>query len=1204
MKKNDSTRKNKFLAILMALMMSSSVVALAACNDPSDTGDDDDTPTTETKVDDGLIKNADFDQNYEDDDNVKENLKLIGTSVTSWTRSTDSSASGSADSSKSLSGIINTDDDSWEELTTSYLSPNADYADMTDTELDAVFSGMTEAQVGEAWKNWTAKDKLYYYKWWKADDDNDDRKIADLDFYQNFNIDHEDLPTIANPRAHDYDATADQAALKDYEGKVLMLHNNYYTTSYKNRGTAQKYTSSSTVTVKAGTSTEVSVWVKTMDLTSAKTNGAEGGQPAVDKGAYIRFTHSVGSNSLTPWEVKNINTDGVTANNGWLKYTFYLQGSSFADTTFTMVLGLGQGGGDDMLDYVNGYAFFDDIECKTITNAAYKEATKNIGETFDLTSTNKTLVANNKTNETFAMNFYGTVFSPDTTVIAGNNIQGGYVTQNNSIGQKFTSVDTSTIDTSVYGEMTSLSHLKLDGTYDRMQTFTDISVMDNASNPYLQSVYNSYLKNSSLFTNENVFTGTNPDKSVLMLLSSGGASINAKSSKTFTLQDGEYTAISFFVKTSDLKGVTTAQVTLINGNDKTSISGIDTTSITTVDIDDKTKDIYDGWQQCFFFVKNETGAASTFSLEFNLGPTTLLDKSKTDFKRGFAAFTAFKTHSMTEAEYACAAGGTYAKVVSLTDANEEKERSDKFDEVKVTSSPTKNIETNFADPKNYTGVYGSTAPVGGTNAIPTEENENAGLLNQKYAENYTAILDKLGATGTTASEKWASVFGSASGLVTELANQPLVIYTDNSVTAQSYSYGYVGSSTSVSSNSYAAVSLRVKVSAGASAYVYLIDTDEGSFTKSLSVNATTTYWYNADGDVCVSDPTDDKFDDKDVALLRQDNGLFKVNPVWNATLSTPLDENVYYANLLAYTDTVKDKTDTSKVHLKVANGGVSYNYTDDFQHEGNDGIAFYNYNEADSYAYADKAEQIKVYDFSTITSLPVRTQAEADKELVQVVSGGTSGSGWVNVTFYIHTGATAKNYRLEVWSGTRDNSVKNAANSYVIFDTNGNNSIEEAAFTSLLEDRKDDLDDNNLSDNYFETVFSFFDSAKFLRYNKDLDTNEVGNSYDDYNSNNADYAQKIAYLWYEEDGNQEMYVDYSVADKTVTPDVDDTEEDDDSDDTTTATGDETNPLLLASSIAIAAVLVLAVASLAVRKIVSNVRKKRGYAAFNKTDKKK
>ena len=119
------------------------------------------------------------------------------------------------------------------------------------------------------------------------------------------------------------------------------------------------------------------------------------------------------------------------------------------------------------------------------------------------------------------------------------------------------------------------------------------------------------------------------------------------------------------------------------------------------------------------------------------------------------------------------------------------------------------------------------------------------------------------------------------------------------------------------------------------------------------------------------------------------------------------------------------------------------------------------------------------------------------------------------------------------------------------------------------------------------------DSAKYLRYDETLDVNGVGNSYESYLP--SAYTSGIAYLKYVGVEGYEMYADYSLSEVTVTPDAEE-------EDTTTEEEDEhnhegeTNFGLLFSSIAVAVVLVLAVASIIVRKIVEASRKKKGAQA--------
>ena len=1168
MRNISNKNKNKLLALLLATTMSASIAALSAC-----TGNDDSSSSTPDSssgssiLDTGLIQNASFNKDYKGD----ENLNLIGTSVASWgSVVVGSSKNGSsADTSSAKSGVVDTSSANWEDLTLSKQKADFD------------FSALSEADAAAKWKNdeFSSRDKIAYYEAWKAKSENKDKNIADLDFYQAFNTTKvEQLPACENPRTHDY-----QEGVAQTDSNVLMIHNAYSSTGKSTLGTAQKITSSSTVTVPMGASAQFSVWVKTADLQfgNAQTAPSKNGL-----GAYINIAQSVGGNSLDVWSVKNINTAAVADNdtNGWLQYTFYLQGSSFADSTFTMELGLGQGGKGDYTEYVNGYAFFDDIECEIITNKAYADATSAAGFANKLDFTDKgddkVYNATNAASEQFAISFYGNEFKDDVYTPLQDSISYKYTTETGNL-TTYTAVDD--------GTNTLIPSLNFSKDGNKFQVYNNVADMENDTVTHVATAYKAHIKNSKLFTAENKVLGN--DKSVLILASGSGAPIQANASTVFTVAKDKYLAVSFFVKTSNMNGITGATVTLINGENKQTITGIDTTTASPVDIGNE-KDVYDGWQRCFFFVKNETETDNlTFTLQFNFGPTTLLDKTKANFINGFAMFAGFKTHAMTEEEFACAEGGTYSKVVSLVDGTTKVENGNSMDSVAATADPRKDIEQTFGEPKTYQGVYGNSTLVGGsindTNMTADEKlNLNAGLLNQQYAEAYenNGLLAKFGATGATANEKWASVFGTPSGLQTEIANQPLVIFNDG----LNRSYGYIGSTTSVGANATdpTVVSFRVKASAGAKAYIYLIDTDDTSYASSLSVGTKLTYWYDKDGNVCDIDPTDDSFDKSHIAFYRKTNGLYLVNPAWNTAKNANLSTEQYYANLLAY-DTVKDG------NLMVAEGGVSYDYTDDFSAYGNNGVAFYNYNESEKTAYTAKQNGLSVKDFSLVTALPARMQQNESKALMQVVDGGTSGSGWVNVSFYIKSGAVAKNYRVELFSGSRDGSKTdekgfvNDANTYVIFDTNGNNSINATAYTTLITDRKEKVDESA----YFEGVFSFFDSAKFLRYDATLDTNGVGNSYDDYNSNDEKYAKDIAYLFYEDAGNKEIYVNYAVTDVTVAADVE--ESDDSSSNSTSATTPtDTNPWLLASSIAIAVVLVLAIVSIIVRKAIVSARKKR------------
>ena len=483
--------------------------------------------------------------------------------------------------------------------------------------------------------------------------------------------------------------------------------------------------------------------------------------------------------------------------------------------------------------------------------------------------------------------------------------------------------------------------------------------------------------------------------------------------------------------------------------------------------------------------------------------------------------------------------------------------------------PTNAIENGYANPKNYKGVYNDNALVTGSGANDSaNSNATAGLLNKEHEANYGEILnaraeaENAAYPETVTAATWASVFGDET-------TQPLVIYNKD---AQTKSYGYIGNTATFAADAYATLSLRVKT-VGTTASVYLIDTDNEKRDSSLTIGANSTYWYDADGNVCISDPSKSGFNEKtDIAFKLQSNGLYKVNADWEG--AKDVDKNAYFANLSAYTQTDKDQ------NKLVAEGGVSYNYTNKWLNDGNDGIAFYY---KDGKYYADSAYKTAVSDFASVATLPRRTD-KANGKALEFVNIDTNGE-WATVTFYVHTGSAAKSYRLEVWSGNR-NGGASGANSYVAFDANKPADVDATSFGNLIKERKDEVNEND----WFESVFSFYDTDKFLRYDETADKNDVGNSYESYDP--SVYTQGVAYLKYAKNNGFELYADYAYSDTSVAADVE--EEESTTTDEETTSGETTNVWLLASSIAIAAVLLLAVASLVIRKVI--VRKRRSNAA--------
>ena len=1209
MRNNHKRSKSKFLAFCLSVMMVSSAAAFASCSKKTTVDNSSDSTTdteTESTLSDSslLIKNGGFETF-----NTNKGLNAIGTSVNGWSYSKNSASSGSANTSQAASGIINLEESAWDKLT----GENSEYNVET----------LTVEEAEAAWEKLTVKQKLAFYDKWKKDHP-DETISKELSFYESFNIESKDIPKIDAFQTHHTDK--EKADIAEDTGKpfddynVLMLHNQYPKEADSNTdkwsGTAAKFTSSSTVTIPAGASAQFSVWVRTQDLKAPYDQNV--GQTAVGVGAYISVTNSVGGRTLDRYEVKNINTelmDAASLSNEWAQYTFYIKGSSYTQTTFSVVLGLGQGGGSDSFEYVNGYAFFDDIQCEIIENDVFESSIKNAGikrndtnpeqdEIARFTDTKegkKTVDAYQEADRnTFAIDYFGG-FDAASDVFDNASFA---TTKSEINGVEYDSLSTDkggnpymnlsnggfSNDGDVTKVFTSFDAIRNDVDYDKNVDGNGKPI--NKHDSELWEVYNEHFYGKS-------FGSKDP---VLMLLSANGVAYTAESGYSFQFsKDVKYMAISVFVKTSDMHGFTGAGITLTdsaNTDNKTSISAIDTSKISSVTIGDN-EDYYEGWQQCFFFVENTSeDVDAKFDISFTFGPTAIDGTTINSYHYGFAAFSQISYYPMTLQEYDSVSASTYAKLFNVTGQKTDMGAGNSgFD----TPTTTKNaIEKGIANPSTYKGVYADSAYITMSgNDATINKHLNAGLINKThftdtkdgyYATATGAWIDgikDLAGSGATATEAWNAVIG-------EESTQPLLIWNGadkqkldangkpeldaNGDPIYVYSgkpYGYIGNTTTIAANNTVVISTRVKVSAGAVAYVYLMDMSDDNYNEVLSIGRNLTYWYDNDGNVCSEDP---KEATHEIVLRLQKDGLYKVNTKWSvyksltAEQKADLDSKVF-ANLANY------GTD-SDGNLVVAEGGASHAYSDYWNNEGEDGIAFYKSGE--SY-YADRACTVEVTPFTALNGLNARYEAiegQNEKQLFQKVED-TNGE-WATVSFYIRAGSQSKSYRLEVWSGARDKSEVSTENSYVLFDSNpGLSSSAQTYFDNLMTAwEKDETLDK------FENVFSYYDSNTYLRYNANLDENGVGNVYDSYKAESK--TSGIAYIEKDEGLRYTTLVDFSYNDEKVTASTDTNTDNDTTD--SEESGEETNVWLLASSLILAGVLLLAIVSLILRKVIKKRRK--------------
>ena len=431
------------------------------------------------------------------------------------------------------------------------------------------------------------------------------------------------------------------------------------------------------------------------------------------------------------------------------------------------------------------------------------------------------------------------------------------------------------------------------------------------------------------------------------------------------------------------------------------------------------------------------------------------------------------------------------------------------------------------------------------------------------------------ADAVTAADLWNDLFGDD-------CIQPLLIAN---TAKQAYGF-YANSSTSIAASSYKQVTLRLKLSPGATATVYLIDSSdkdfgERTYQEQLTFSSGISYRYDADGNVVNLDPSDDAFSSKtNTVFYLQSNGL------WSTTKAHT--GGVYYANLANY-----GKDDDK--NLIDSDGNIVYYASDE---EG----TYYRYKEDDKLSVAVKDFSAAGVDLTgtLLQSAPV------EKALSRQVTNETSEiSDWVYVRFFIHTGSEAKDYRLEVWSGSRDASIENEATSFVVYDLVSYSDLDESSFNSLRDENLTDYAEakgfdstDELLDAYKKAPADYNDELVYFHYSlyddddyKSYDASRTDESdpYADYDA--STYSDMVAYFDYKYQlANEEYYdtyVDYSAYEQTVTSSSSDETEDEDD----TTNGPTYNVWLLVSSIVLAAALIFTLLALLIRKLLSNIRVK-------------
>lgn len=1084
MKKKANAKKFKLKPIFMAfaLMATSSVFSFAACTTDDD---DDDDETAVAKTDVQLIKNGNFEFYSENSDDDDEGIYYIS-SVNNW-----SNSSLGTPSSDVMSGIIGTGKTAWTGFTDLELAETLDINNDLDSDDDDYeekyldFNGLESSDLP-----FKATDKALV----KDDDGNVIyENITAADFIENpgaviytnednigYYDQNGDFVKLYENNGYYY---TDAEFTEEYDNHVLMVHNYTYTHTDGNdevihNGTAQKYKSSTTVTLEANTAAEISVWVKTSNLVFNNGNTVH-----QDRGAFIEVEQTVGGTALDSMKIKNIDTEKLTPadagdnySNGWYKYTVYVQACDFASTTVTLSLGLGESGGEN---YVEGYAFFDDVKMTKYTNLGKTSYADNQSKITEATTCSLTDEADEK-------EFIANPLAYGENAPADRNSKDFYylldltsaqdrvdVTTSNAIYEAGLTVDANKFCSSnagmptIYGNYVSEKTLGYTPYYPSFKTIDtsddvisalkvatgdDDSVKTNIKNSLSGSDYADDIAN--VLYSAQALPGVDGSTDALVMLSARGAAYTTTlaargASDIFNVPANSYKIVSFWVKTSDMDGSTAATLAISDVSDKTNKQTftVDTTDIT-FDLDDENEDVYNGWVQCFFFVDNDTDEEQTFKIDFSFGNTTIKNTSAYSYKYGYAMLANLQTFEVDEDEFALIGSNSYSASLSFSESKDT--LTGIFDE--VYSGLNNDLETTVAAPTSYNTVLGEGKNINKDNTsfaagLVNKENfiEEGGiydtyLLNSgenKYAwlrnlaNSEIESVNNIFTAAKTAEEIWESLFGSK-------AVQPLIItnsvrtYVENDEQINFANVGYVGETSTLTASGVVAVSYRVKVSEGAVAYIYLTDGKDV-----LSYNtAKYTFWYDDDGNVLKEEPSDSNDYDAvaNIAYKVRIDGLFE---------STLSGDDKLYANLYNYNKYYTDE----KIEYYDANGNSVHiddiykkptseiYYTSKTEQtestiathylvaeNGTEITRLYKWvTEEQSYYYIEGNETTKKVEAFDTKYARYGEENAADETYLITVDGNDANvaNKWVTVNFYLCAGSASKTYRVELWNGER-----------------------------------------------------------------------------------------------------------------------------------------------------------------------------------------
>ncbi|MDE6850717.1 MAG: hypothetical protein K2J54_05255, partial [Clostridia bacterium] len=436
------------------------------------------------------------------------------------------------------------------------------------------------------------------------------------------------------------------------------------------------------------------------------------------------------------------------------QYTVYVAASSFATTSVSITLGLGQ----YEESTVEGYAFFDDVTIKKYLNQTDMETKSAEG----WAKIHETATADKPdVNVSYPLSPDAqTEFRVDVEKVKTEDGNGGVTDKvyNNNFGDKHFFIDFASSafkkdDTFSLNTETVKAGLTVEDTSTGKYVCTEYktgneyktnglgAISDPADRLYIPNS----LRNNQININDDILATTTITKNdwtfndfgtgysktltsalktatelpgagdstdALVMLSARGAAYEAHiSDPSFTIADGEYMMVSFWIKTSDMNGNTAATVKVAgvgDDEDNTSSFTVDTTTLNTVTIgegDDEVEDVYNGWVRCFVRVSNTSKSENSkqFKLIINFGTTSIRSASRSAFKYGWVAIANPSVMELGEDVFGYTSGSSQVATISFTETTES--NSHQFD----TEQGEKNeIKKDLANPSSYTGVNGAS----------------------------------------------------------------------------------------------------------------------------------------------------------------------------------------------------------------------------------------------------------------------------------------------------------------------------------------------------------------------------------------------------------------------------------------------------------------------------------------------------------------